>query len=100
MYGRRMKNVSDIIALWGKTSDFADALGVEYMTAHQWIRRNRVPPEHWSGLVKAANRRGFHVTEALLAQITAAQKRKVLAEKAKREGQRRSVSRERQAVSA
>lgn len=100
MYGPRMKTISDIIALWGKTSDFADALGVEYMTAHQWIRRNRVPPEHWSGLVKAANRRGFHVTEALLAQITAAQKRKVLAEKAKRERQRRFVSRERQAVSA
>lgn len=100
MYGRGMKTISDIIALWGKTNDFADAVGVEYMTAHQWIRRNRVPPEYWSALVKAANRRGFHVTEALLAQITAAQKRKVLAEKAKREGQRRSVSRSRQAVSA
>lgn len=95
MYVRRMKTVSDIIALWPRTADFAEECGVEYMTAHQWIRRNRVPPEHWPALVKAARRRGFPVTEALLAEMTLTQKRRVLREKA-----RRSRSSNPQAVSA
>lgn len=88
MYFARMKSVSDMIALWGKTADFAEACEVEYMTAHQWIRRNRVPPEHWPALVKAAKKRGLPITEALLAQMTAAQKQRVLREREKRRGRR------------
>jgi hypothetical protein len=94
-----MKSVADIISLWGRTIDFAEAVGVEYMTAHQWIRRNRVPPEHWLALVKAAKLRGFPITEALLAEMTVAQKRRVIAEREKSRRRQRSA-RERQAVSA
>lgn len=85
-----MKTVSDIISFWGKTTDFAEAVGVEYMTAHQWIRRNRVPPEHWPALVKAAKLRGVPITEARLAEMTAAQKREVLAKRDKQRRRQRS----------
>lgn len=97
MYFGRMKTVSEIISLWGRTADFAEAVGVKYMTAHQWTLRNRVPPEHWPALVKAAKKRGFPVTEVLLAEMTAAQKRRVLAEREKARRRQRS---DRQALSA
>ena len=77
MYVRRMKTISDIIDLWGKTADFADAVGVKYMTAHQWATRNRIPPEHWPTLIKAAKAKGLPLTAEILAEMTAAQKRAV-----------------------
>ena len=72
-----MKTVSDIVELWPRTRIFADDCGVEWMTAHQWRRRNKIPPEHWAALVKSAKRRGIPVTEKLLTDIHAAKKRAV-----------------------
>lgn len=77
MYAGPMKSVSDIIELWGKTADFADAVGVKWMTAHMWGERNRIPPEHWPALLKAAKARGLPVTVDILVEMTAAQKRAV-----------------------
>ena len=85
-----MKNVSDIIDKWPSTADFAEDCGVEWMAAHQWRRRNRIPPEHWPALVKSAKRRGVPLTEVLLAEMTAAQKRRVLAEREKSRRRQRS----------
>jgi hypothetical protein len=75
MYAGSMKTVSDIVELWPRTRDFADDCGVEWMTAHQWRRRNKIPPEYWAALVKGAKRRGYNVTEKLLADMFAAKKR-------------------------
>jgi len=97
MYAGPMKSVSDIISLWGKTADFAEACGVKYMTAHQWATRNRIPPEHWPTLIKAAKAKGLPLTAEILAEMTAAQKRAV---SRARKRQQRLGARERHAVSA
>jgi hypothetical protein len=83
-----MKTVSDIIAKWPRTRDFALDCGVEWMTAHQWNRRNKIPPEYWASLVKGAKKRSLPVTEKVLADIHAARKRS--APKARKRQQRQA----------
>lgn len=76
MYVARMKTVSDIVDLWPKQADFAADCGVKWMTVYQWRQRNKIPPEYWAALVRAAKRKGFPaITEKLLAEMTAAKKR-------------------------
>lgn len=98
MYDRGMKTVIEIIERWPTQADFADDCGVKWMTAHQWRLRNRIPPEHWPALVKAATRRGIPLTEKLLAEMTAAQKRSLLEARATPRKKARKPNR--QAVSA
>lgn len=76
MYADRMKTVADIIDLWPSQADFASDCEAKWMTAHQWRLRDRIPPEYWSALVKAAKRRGLNVSERTLIEMTAAKKRR------------------------
>jgi len=87
-----MKTVADIIDLWPSQADFASDCDAKWMTAHQWRLRDRIPPEYWASLVKAAKKRGLPVTERTLIEMTAARKRRKLSTGKK--------TRQRQAVSA
>ena len=54
-----MDTVADLAARWPTFAAFADDVGVEWATAHQWRLRNRIPPAHWVAVINAAQARGF-----------------------------------------
>ncbi len=70
-----MDTVSDLAARWPTFAAFADDVGVEWATAHQWRLRNRIPPVYWPALINAAKGRGFDdvTAESLLAMTVAAE---------------------------
>lgn len=66
------KSFSAIIALWPSLSDLATDLGVGYESAKAYKRRNSIPSEHWSALIKAADKRGIEgITAERLAALAA-----------------------------
>ena len=65
-----MKSFSDVIAVWETVTEFAQDMGVQYVTAHSWKQRNSLPSEHWAMVVKKAVKRGHpEITLELLAYI-------------------------------
>jgi hypothetical protein len=73
-----MQTFPEIIALWPSAEALGVDVGVSGVVARAWRQRNSIPPEHWLGIVTAAERRGFLdtsgrpvVTLELLAHIAA-----------------------------
>lgn len=63
---------SDLINLWPTLADFADDIGVPYMTAKGMRRRGSVPGGYWIAMECAARRRGIDgVDVRRLAEIVA-----------------------------
>lgn len=54
----RMKTFRDIIKLWPTLGDFAEDMGLKYVTAQVMYHRDSVHPRHWTRLVSAARRAG------------------------------------------
>ncbi|MFZ2869866.1 carph-isopro domain-containing protein [Zavarzinia sp.] len=68
-----MESVASIIALWPSAEEFARDLGELGVTVRQWRRRGAIPPRHWNGIARAAQRRGLPgITIQCLADIAAA----------------------------
>lgn len=65
-----MRTFRDIIGLWGLAA-FAADLGVSYHTARMMRYRNSIHSDYWPRMVECAERRGFDVTFAELAEISA-----------------------------
>lgn len=65
-----MNTFSAIISLWKSAVELAGDIDVKPGSVRQWISRNRIPPEYWNSIVRAAAGRGFtEVTLSLLADI-------------------------------
>lgn len=65
-----MKTFTDVINLWPSLSEFADDIGVKYVTAQVMRYRGSIAPTHWSLVAEAAKRRGYHgVTIERLAKM-------------------------------
>jgi hypothetical protein len=94
-----MRTVADIIDLWPSQADFAADCGAKWMTAHQWRRRDKIPPEYWAALVRSAKRRALPVTEKLLADMAARKRSNQLTGK-RRRPLKNKASQRHQAVSA
>ena len=43
---------AQIIRSAGKPSDIAELCGVNPMTVHSWVHRNRIPSEYWAVLAR------------------------------------------------
>lgn len=50
---------ADLINLWPSLAEFADDLGVPYVTAKAMRRRSSVPASHWMRMVAVASEKGF-----------------------------------------
>lgn len=50
---------SDIIARWGSIKEFAEDIGVLYVTAQVMKHRNSIHPRHWDAVITAAAARGI-----------------------------------------
>jgi hypothetical protein len=63
---------SAIIALWPSVDLLAADLGEKPATVRKWKQRNKIPPEHWVGVVRSAQVRGYEgVTADVLAAVAA-----------------------------
>lgn len=63
-----------VIDRWPKPSisQFADDVGIHYVTAQVMRHRNSISPDHWPAVVDAAQRRGFReITLDLLCRLRA-----------------------------
>ena len=59
LYCARMISHSDIIARWGSIKEFAEDIGVLYVTAQVMKHRNSIHPRHWDAVITAAAARGI-----------------------------------------
>lgn len=67
-----MNTVEDVFQRFGKTSAFADALGLKLSAASEMRRRASIPVRYWPKLVEAARERGFEeITNDTLVSIHA-----------------------------
>jgi len=67
-----MDTFADIIDRWPSLQDFADDIGVKYVTAQLMRHRNSIAPNHWKALVSGAEMRRIEgVTLEALAEIAA-----------------------------
>jgi hypothetical protein len=65
-----MKTFTDVINLWPSLGEFAEDIGVNYVTAQVMKHRDSINSRHWLNVVKAAEARGFEqVTVELLASL-------------------------------
>lgn len=63
---------SDIINRWPTLTDFADDIGVPYVTAKAMRRRGSIPSCYWVRVVGAAHKRAISdITFKLLAELIA-----------------------------
>ena len=63
---------SDIINQWPTLTDFADDIGVPYVTAKAMRRRGSIPSCYWVRVVSAAHMRGIaDVSYKRLAELVA-----------------------------
>ncbi len=63
-----------VIDRWPKPSiaQFAEDVGIHYVTAQVMRHRNSIGPDHWPAVVDAAQRRGFsEITLELLCRLRA-----------------------------
>lgn len=49
----------DVIDLWPSRPELARDLGFTIGRVQKWADRNKIPPEHWNILIKAAGKRGY-----------------------------------------
>ncbi len=66
-----MDTFGDIIDLWPNAEAFAADVGVTGVVARAWKRRNSIPPGRWIRICEAAAKRGYPVTLADMARISA-----------------------------
>lgn len=66
-----MDSFRDIIAVFPRRRDLADALGVELDRVHTWHRRDSIPGEMDVALVAALAERGIALSYERLAQLRA-----------------------------
>ncbi len=65
-----MESFSEIIGAWETGTQFAEDVGVPYVTAAAWRQRNSIPSERWEVVVESAAKRGYPgITLELLARI-------------------------------
>lgn len=63
---------AELINLWPSLSDFADDIGVPYMTAKGMRRRGSVPAGYWLAMEEAASARGIEgISVRRLAEMVA-----------------------------
>ena len=73
----RLLTVGAIIAAFGGTSAFAQAIGLPDSHVRAMKARNSIPPDHWDWLVGAAIAKGIEgITFKLLAEIRSTTRRK------------------------
>lgn len=76
---RGMIDFATLIARWPKPSirNFADDIGVAYVTAQMMKHRNSIRPEYWADVVRAAQERQIEgVTLESLQQLAERRRRK------------------------
>lgn len=67
-----MQTFSGIIDKWPSLQEFAEDIGVKYVTAQVMRHRNSIDSKHWKALVCGAEKRLFaDVTLEALAEIAA-----------------------------
>jgi hypothetical protein len=68
-----MMTFRQIIDLWPTMSALATDVGLhdKYQTVAAWKRRDRIPPDYWIAVVRAAKRRDLPVTYETLASAAA-----------------------------
>ena len=64
-----MRTFADVISLWPTAAEFAADLSISPVRARAWKNRNSIPSSMWNKVVESAQRRGFDVTVALLADL-------------------------------
>lgn len=65
-----IKSFRNIIELWPSIGDFADDIGVKYVTAQVMKHRDSIDADHWVAVVEAAKRRGYSgITYETLARL-------------------------------
>jgi DNA-binding transcriptional regulator YhcF (GntR family) len=64
-----MDSYRDLIDQWPSVKTLASDLAVKPNTASKWRQRDKIPPEHWLGLVKAARKRQIRVDESQLVRL-------------------------------
>lgn len=65
-----MKSFSDIIRLWPNPRSMADAIGAGHWAVAKWQQRDRIPPEWWLSVIRAAAAAGYQgVTLDQMAKI-------------------------------
>ena len=70
-----IQSFRDIIALWDLPSELAEEIGAKANTVSKWAQRDFVPPEWWTAVGDAAQRRGFEdVTAARMAKLAEARR--------------------------
>lgn len=62
MSSRQPKDFREIIDWFDTYRGLGEALGAAAPTVKQWRRRNRVPAEYWSALVREAAKHGIALT--------------------------------------
>ena len=71
-----MDTFRQIIGRWPSIAEFADDIGVAYVTAQMMNWRDSINSDHWDRVVAAAQRRGFDgVTLELLQKIKKGKRR-------------------------
>lgn len=66
-----MESYRDLIDQWPQPSikTLADDLSVKPNTASKWRQRDKIPPEHWLDLIRAARKRRIPVNESQLVRL-------------------------------
>jgi hypothetical protein len=52
-------SISDLIATWGKLTEFAADVGCGYEAARKMRDRESIAPEHWARVISASEARGI-----------------------------------------
>lgn len=67
----------EILRLWPTISEAAQDLDLPYERVSQWAKRDSIPPEYWTDLLRAAAARGFKfVSLPILVELAAEAKRR------------------------
>ena len=66
-----MRALQDIFQIWPSLAEMARDIGKEYQTVAKWAQRNRIPPESWDRVIKAASRRRISLTPGLINRLNA-----------------------------
>jgi len=57
-----------IIGLWDNATQLAEDIGVKSSSVRKWRQRGKVPSEHWTAIVRAAQVKNKHLTIDMLAK--------------------------------
>jgi len=60
---------ADVIDLWKPRSELAAAISVNVDAVHKWAQNNRIPPQYFGGIIKAAQAAGKSITASDLVRV-------------------------------